>query len=273
MDENRPIPDDRTSFENGDEVNFGVTENSPEKEPPPMVKNQKIMLAVLGFLGIAVLVLAVIQMRNLIKIPWPNSLLTQDNVSPYFKDNSNTEDADVTTLKNKDTDADGISDYDELQTYKTSPYLADSDSDGFSDKEEIVAGDDPNCPKGQVCFSSSTGQTVESGDYTAKSVYVPTAAELRQLLLDSGNLTQEQLSQFSDADLIGFYQEMMKENPELTSQLSSISSGASDLSNYSASQIRQMLLEQGFDQATLDNITDDQLMTLYQDALQEAQQE
>ncbi len=55
-------------------------------------------------------------------------------------------------LKLKDTDRDGISDYDEQYTYLTSAYLADSDSDGASDAEEIAQKQDPNCPQGKDCF-------------------------------------------------------------------------------------------------------------------------
>ena len=38
---------------------------------------------------------------------------------------------------NKDTDADGLTDADEQNIYRTSAYLADSDSDGVSDNQEI----------------------------------------------------------------------------------------------------------------------------------------
>src|SRR3989344_4054423 len=41
-------------------------------------------------------------------------------------------------LKQQDTDNDSLTDYDELNVYRTSPYLADSDSDGYTDKEEIL---------------------------------------------------------------------------------------------------------------------------------------
>lgn len=36
-----------------------------------------------------------------------------------------------------DTDGDGVSDYDEIHTWKTNPLRVDSDGDGFSDFEEI----------------------------------------------------------------------------------------------------------------------------------------
>jgi hypothetical protein len=47
---------------------------------------------------------------------------------------------------NKDTDGDGLSDYDEYMIYKTNPTSADTDGDGISDAEEIKLGLDPEVP-------------------------------------------------------------------------------------------------------------------------------
>ena len=46
----------------------------------------------------------------------------------------------------KDTDGDGLSDYDEIFTHNTDPTKADTDGDGFNDKDEIDANKDPNDP-------------------------------------------------------------------------------------------------------------------------------
>ncbi len=56
----------------------------------------------------------------------------------------------------KDSDYDGISDYDEVNLYDTDPFAADSDADGFTDGAEIRSGFDPKNPKGEtlVAFES-----------------------------------------------------------------------------------------------------------------------
>lgn len=44
----------------------------------------------------------------------------------------------------KDSDGDGIVDYDEVTLYGTDPFVADSDNDGFTDGAEIAGGFNPN---------------------------------------------------------------------------------------------------------------------------------
>ena len=45
-----------------------------------------------------------------------------------------------------DSDFDGVSDFDEMRRYMTSPTLLDSDGDGAWDGEEVAAGTDPANP-------------------------------------------------------------------------------------------------------------------------------
>ncbi len=49
-----------------------------------------------------------------------------------------------TDINNTDTDADGLSDGDEVNTYNTNPLIVDTDADGFSDSDEVATfGADP----------------------------------------------------------------------------------------------------------------------------------
>ncbi|HEU4677803.1 MAG TPA: Ig-like domain-containing protein [Candidatus Paceibacterota bacterium] len=49
----------------------------------------------------------------------------------------------------KDSDKDGITDYDEVNLYKTNPFAADTDGDSFIDSAEIRNGFDPNDSESQ----------------------------------------------------------------------------------------------------------------------------
>ncbi|OGY93204.1 MAG: hypothetical protein A3H70_00300 [Candidatus Komeilibacteria bacterium RIFCSPLOWO2_02_FULL_48_11] len=132
-----------------------------------------------------------------------------------------------TKLRVMDTDEDGLNDWDELNTYGTSPYLADSDSDGVKDLDEIKKGADPNCPVGKECGSSDIikaklKQTITPAE---PSLAAPEAAdselpveELKQLsptdirdLLKQGGVTDEQLQGVSDEELKQLLEETLKQ--------------------------------------------------------------
>jgi len=64
-------------------------------------------------------------------------------------------------LYNSDTDGDGLSDYDEVKIYGTSPILADTDGDGMTDAHELIAGTSPtdgDCALSVICTLLSNGQ-------------------------------------------------------------------------------------------------------------------
>ncbi|OGY45066.1 MAG: hypothetical protein A2729_03340 [Candidatus Buchananbacteria bacterium RIFCSPHIGHO2_01_FULL_39_14] len=168
---------------------------------------------------------------------------------------------DLLGLGQKDTDTDGLSDYDELYLYNTSPYLKDSDSDGVDDKAEVSRQSDPNCPTGKECFtdifSASSGQGANL-QYDLGTQ----AARLRALLAQAG-LSPEQLSQYSDAELIAAYQEVVDQNRMASEPAGGpVISSASDLSKLTPAELRQLLRNSGVAQDILDSISDAELLEL-----------
>lgn len=198
-----------------DHQNSGYSGSTMKNLPKP----QKRAVLFLFFLAIIVVIFWVVQMRAHINDPF--------NYDSQTKTSSELDYADA--LMANDIDGDGLSDYDEMYTYSTSPYLEDSDSDGLSDKQEVEQGTDPNCATGQTCgssdfttTSSSTADyindTLDSSGLDASSAEESAlqqvlsgdidAATLRRLLIESG-ANQTELEQISDEDLMKSYQETL----------------------------------------------------------------
>ena len=129
---------------------------------------------------------------------------------------------DIEALKNKDTDGDGLSDYDELYIYHTSPYIKDSDSDGIPDGTEVKNGTDPNCPQGKDCSvpapiaNTNDGSSADEtgGSLLNAPVLAPTdtsggdtaamATQIRAMLKQQG-MSDDMLNSFDDQTLVDMY--------------------------------------------------------------------
>ncbi len=185
---------------------------------------QKIAFALLVFLGFGGIVFGFRSFGSQLYRP------IQLQIAKYYtgQDILGSDVADAKAMeesKKKDTDADGLSDYDELYVYRTSPYLKDSDSDTTDDKTEVFSGTDPNCPVGKNCSSggeetgASTSPEGILGETSGKEGILATSEtqfqspeeaenffksasiqEIRAALLRSG-ITQAEVDQISDADL------------------------------------------------------------------------
>jgi hypothetical protein len=185
---------------------------------PQQNKSQKIAVIILAVFAVLIVVFWVWQIRAQINQPF--------TIGGGASVNSTSTDM-MTILKNQDTDGDGLTDYEEIYTYKTSPYLEDTDSDGISDNKEVDQGTDPNCPQGQNCqattetasssapvtslsptatlSASSTNETILQSALNGQI----NAAALRQLLISSG-ASKTDLDKISDEDLMTSYQETLK---------------------------------------------------------------
>lgn len=212
-----------------------MDEKSAEKDNRQATK---LMFGVLCFLGILTLILGVMQIVNALN-PYIETEAGKANQTQIdFSQGLDNIGQSVEKLKSLDSDADGLTDYDELYVYSTSPYLSDSDSDGYADKAEIDGGFDPNCPKGQDCRGSSadnnqpaTGSDASGGngdqseqggftqeygasDATSSSPAIMeqiTPEQIREFILESGQMTAEQLSQIDDETLIQIWNQAVEE--------------------------------------------------------------
>ena len=220
------------------QADFGVEENYdfdqygyayPNKQ---LSKGQKFAVAILAFFSFLLIIFQFANFKNDINKPFEygdnNTETISKDATCSGPDCPNT----IASLRAQDTDGDGLNDYDELNIYKTSPYLEDSDSDGFSDFEEIKNEKDPNCPSGRDCydvdplantmaedevnldiehlqetFDQSTGVSPSLGEIPEGFKDID-AESLRALLLESG-VEKEMLDQLSDEDLLSTFQEVL----------------------------------------------------------------
>lgn len=190
-------------------------------------KERKIAAGLLGIFAVIIIVIWFSELKNNLD---PLARIKKESASKT--NNVSVQEADSEeNLRIKDSDGDGLSDWDELNLYKTSPYLEDSDSDGFNDKNEINSGNDPNCPTGRNCsgvsgldnsnlndnsgFENLTQNILDDTannalDQATTLLNAPTNANtLRQILLDSG-FDRVALDKISDEDLIKAYQVSVK---------------------------------------------------------------
>ena len=147
---------------------------------------------------------------------------------PRFLTGSEEDAARISEQKRLDTDFDTVSDYDELNIYKTSPYLEDSDSDGLTDYSEISTGQDPNCAPDAPCAAVNNEDIIlsngpssldaESDKLTAREQALQAAmtelyglppAEIRNLLLQSG-ADQAQVEAMTDEEVIALYEGILE---------------------------------------------------------------
>lgn len=193
--------------------------------------------------------------------------------------------SDQEALKNRDSDYDGLSDFEEIYIYQTSAYLEDSDGDKITDSNEIKDGTDPLCALGDICGVDQLEKEMLQKEELIEMLYADEDSALvdeltnidiatmdidilRQSLLNSG-LSQSELDQISDTDLRQLYESALGtyqagNNPEEIVEIKK-----EDLANLTIGEIRALLIQQGADQSKLDEITDEDLLDLYNETIKE----
>ncbi len=193
---------------------------------------------------------------------------------------TNTAPPRIEELRNKDTDQDGLSDYDELYLHKTSPYIADSDSDSISDSAELNLGKDPNCPGEAVCARSTAGGNSNTNTSISSTTDISnlSADELRQIMQDAGASEQE-LASIPDEDLLQSYRDILASESSGLGNTNTATTANSNQSfdysnldyeglyNMSPDNIRALLIDNGVPADTLSEVDDETLRQIYQQSL------
>jgi hypothetical protein len=188
---------------------------SEEQVGSGLSKEQKIGVILLSVFSVFAIGLGILQIRNTMYAPFALS----NKIPPLVRDDINSEEA----LMYRDTDKDGLNDFDESYVYLTSRYLADTDSDGVADKAEVEKGSDPLCPEGQSCAAPAVnGEAISNSATTisaSSTLGPPPSTEdleqiltdpvaIRKLLLDSG-ADKKVIDATSDADLMKMVEEVL----------------------------------------------------------------
>lgn len=237
-----------------------------------MVKNQmidrekrkKIFLAGLSVLALLVIILWAIDLKNSLRSPSDyyanknsgnNSVQCPDGncgVSP-----SNNSKIDTT-----DTDKDGLSDREESEVYNTSPYLKDTDGDGINDKKEIEQGTDPNCPQGEECDNS-----IKEMEDKYKQNQISTSSldsDLNKDLVQDQSQPQGQNNLTATSGEASAIEESLKALSE--ERAKRILEG-----NAKAEDVRKLLKNAGMDSQKLEQLSDDELLKLYNQSFKQQQ--
>lgn len=177
-------------------------------------KTALIFLIVFSLLALG---LGVLKIRNVLYAPFA----LNDAIPGSLNEQVDT----VTTLHYRDTDGDGLNDFDELYVYNTSPYLADTDSDGLKDKQEVQSGTNPLCAEGRDCAAAlssaapATSTPVIGGIYPESFFYsLSDPAELRRLLKSYG-IADNVLNGVSDKELLKMVGELVSASTTLQKQI------------------------------------------------------
>lgn len=223
----------------------------------------KLQLAFITILAAVSLIFAAGNWLNSLKI----GFAVKGNINGDFSDNdfspTNSDISRALSQQSQDTDMDGLSDYDELNVYKTSPYIADSDSDGYLDGEEVKNGEDPNCPINQSCGLVAPAET----DVSAEELNNLSAEQIRQILLKQGTVKEEDLANIDDQTLKNLYLETLNETGPQESGPAELKP-EQNLELITPAQLRAILLEQPeVKPEDINSLTDAELMEVWQEIL------
>ncbi len=221
-----------------------------------LLREQKIAVGILASCGLVALVFSFQRLGAGLNDPFMVSRASFESAKQVVNtiDPTQTQEAEA---RRRDTDGDGISDWDEQHVFGTSPYLADTDGDGIPDNVEIAMGENPNCPANKVC----TSQPIDTNSLASSSF--PFVSGLANSAGNQG-----------DTFLADFQKGINQGKATIASQTGSTSTDLQPALLRDPVEIRKVIAASGkVDAQTLSQITDTQLLDLYDQALAQSAQQ
>lgn len=230
---------------------------------------QKIALWLLSLFSIFIIGMWISQVRQRIATPFSEPKdISENNKSANQAQPFDYNQPQENEMRTKDTDGDGLTDWDELNVYNTSPYIEDSDSDGHLDGQEVKANNNPNCPIGQNCSGATSFDSANTQQISNPTVSTPLAptSPTSEINLKDIDLSNLDLSDF-DLDTL---QELQNSDQIDLDNLNNLN--VADIQkvlggNSDADTLRNMLKDVGIASGLLDQISDDDLMDVYKDII------
>ena len=209
-----------------------MVEQLPSKlsRKPALVGQQKIGWLVLIISGILTIFIGIKYIGIHLTSPFQSTYR-----GPEFLTLGEREQKKIEEQKNMDSDVDGLTDYDEIYIYDTSAYIADTDSDGYNDSVEIASGNNPSCPLGQECALVE----VDAVQPTLSAPVMP------QPVIPGFDANNPAFSLKTPEEIMAYFQSM------------------------SAPEIRKALEESGVDPTSFEDLSDQELVDLFNAALRE----
>ena len=211
-------------------------------------REQRLSVVLLSVCGIVTLGFSYTHMTSLITEPFTVSRGKLQKAK-FTLDQLNPDARLEAEAKRRDTDGDGLSDWDEEKSYRTSPYLRDTDGDGLLDNVELGQGTNPNCKEGTNCV----GAALDTSKLVTSTLMGTPGADIKMMTPD------ETYAAFQEGANTG--------KQQLRQATGATSTELQDGLVRDPNVLRKALLDSGkVDEKVLDQLTDQQLLELYDQA-------
>lgn len=230
----------------------------------------KLILIVLVLFAVGSVAIGALQVKAFLDKPFFSDSLVEDKgkirgplgMIDYIREQKQTNDA-ITKMQGRDTDGDGLNDYDEVYVYHTNPYTKFTNGGDKSDKELVDSGEWKNGCIGTNCDSSAgeSTTTVSNANLASPDTATNIVTTLANPVNTSVTTGIDGLVPISNINMTSVAIKELTAQLLASGQLSQLTvEQKAELRTYfqniTTQDLRLMLVNQGFEQQKLDMLSD-----------------